>query len=97
MGVLVNAVKDVGAGLDTNSQLQLMSKSDGIKQLGRSSNLNLDAGSKACLIASECRDVAKSVALTDFKKASISGGMVAFYAMSLGGTNCNANLKVGFS
>ena len=56
---------------------------------------NLDEGSKACPVLSECRDLGQGIAERDFRKVVYNGGLLGFYAAQFAGAAEDSEPKRG--
>ena len=62
---------------------------------------NLDKGSKACPIISECRNIGEGLISADSKcstrGSAFTTGVLALYIVPVGGAAVNAEVKIGIS
>ena len=87
MGIMVNAVKEVGshgkvcgAGAD-GLYGQAIAKFD------CNAAANLEAGLKACPVVRECRDIQEGMAQGDLQKAAANAGVLALAVVLAGGAS----------
>lgn len=107
MGVVVNAVKDMATSLGEAGATAGQGVADGagtvdrwtgtMNKLAGNAAYGLEQGSSKCPILSECRAVGEGVAWGDFGKAALSGGLLAFYALPVGGAAASAEAKIGIT
>lgn len=89
MGAISNAVANVGTGVGKVGvglgRVTEMAGAGPIAKLARDAASNLDAGSRACPIVGECRDVGAGILQGDFQKAALAGGVLALDAAAVHG------------
>ena len=85
MGAIGNTLKNLGntAGRSAGKlSVQGGGAGSQIAKLTPKAVQNLNAGSKACPIVSECRDIAQGIAQGDLNKASYNAGVLALATLS---------------
>ena len=90
MGAISNAVTNVGTGVSKvgaglGRGVTEMAGAGPLAKLARDAASNLDAGSRACPIVGECRDVGAGILQGDFQKAALGGGALALNAAAVQG------------
>ena len=80
----LNAGAGLGHGITNGAGAQCPLKMIGKQntQLGSNSYHQLDFASKACPVASECRDFGEGIAQGDFNQAAAGAGMLAMYSLT---------------
>ena len=72
----------------------MVKRVESITELGRSVQASFGAGVKICPVLSECREMGRGLVYGDLNKAVRTGGLLAFYALPVGGGVGNAHIKV---